>query len=75
MTCWVGGSVEAVDAREEPLSRPAAEISRMLRNDRDAGLDDVGELDVVEADKGDRLVQFEVVQRLRGADGDDVLGR
>ncbi len=47
----------------------------MLRHHRDAGLDDVGELDVVEADMGDRLVQFEVVQCLRRPDGDDVLGR
>ena len=47
----------------------------VLGDDREPGLDDVGERDVVEADERDVVLQAEVVERAHGADRDEVLAR
>ena len=44
-------AVEAVEPREEQLGGAPAERERILRDDRDAGLDHVRKRDVVEADE------------------------
>ena len=53
----------------------APERRRVLRDDGEPGLDDVGERDVVEADVRDRALEPEVVDGADGLDGDEVLAR
>ena len=51
----------AIEAGKEHLCGCAAEFSRVLRHHGQAGVHDVSEFNVVEADLGDAVVEIEFV--------------
>jgi len=64
-----------VEPAEEQLGRGSSHRCRVLGDDRDPGIEEVRQQNVVEADQGDLVMQAESPQRAAGADRQQVLCR
>jgi hypothetical protein len=69
----LGRRVVAVETAEENLGRRAAHRGRILGEDRHGGFEQVGKLDVVEADERVRVLEPQVAERVECADRHEVL--
>src|SRR5260370_33445759 len=63
----------AIEAAEQHLGGSPSDSGRVLGDDGDAGLEEVGEQDVVEADQGHTRMQSEPSEGAEGPDSNQVL--
>src|SRR6202795_3953001 len=68
-----GGRAVAVEAAEEQLGRGGSHRGGALGDDRNPGVEHVGEQDVVEADEGDLVMESEPPKCSEDADAEQVL--
>lgn len=66
------GRLEAVHPSEQDLCGHLTQLTWVLRNDGNAGLEEVGQQKIVEADQGNVVLATEAPECVNGPDGQDL---